>query len=102
MIHDVTLKANPLQLGKRQTHSVWWEGKLLLAASRDPEFDACRALQALGLAGKLRVRWDGETAHSMLISIEWGAAKRTAEGSAYGPAVSKWEPFKGFPALEAA
>lgn len=101
MIFDVTLKANPLRLGQKRSYQVWREGELLLAASKDPEFDACRALKALGLTGRLRTRWDGETEFAMLVSIEWGASKRTAENNAVGPVTTKWEPFTPFAAKTA-
>jgi hypothetical protein len=45
---------------------VFFDGKLLLEASRNPEIEACRALVALGLAGKLTTYRNGICVHSGL------------------------------------
>ncbi len=95
MIYDVVLKPNPVVgfgQGKR-TFKVWFGDELLLLRSTDPEFDACRALQARGLAGKLRVWRDGQSAPDMAMGIGWGAGRRTEDTGRTGPRVAKLEPY---------
>ena len=61
----------PTSLGKRgQQYSVTYLGSLLVESTRNPEFDACRALFARGITGKLAVwRW-GAAAPCMMLDIE--------------------------------
>lgn len=94
MTHDVVLRPRPIRIGQeRQTFEVLFEGQTLIEATPDPEFDACRALQARGLTGRLRTRREGSPHHAMVMSIAWGAGKRTSEGRGTGLAFRAWEPF---------
>lgn len=96
-IHEVTLVNKPLAPGQeRQAFQVWLGDELLIASTSDPEFDVCRALQARDYTGKIRTRWDGQTAPSMVMPIAWGASRRTAETRRTGPSAVKWTPFTAF------
>ena len=60
-------------------YAVLFEGRLIVANSRDPELDAARALVAMGLSGKLTV-CDGKTGKPRtIIDIEMAAKLRTVE-----------------------
>ena len=70
-------------------YSVSFNGKVLVASSRDPEFDACRALLARGIRGKVKVV-DGNTGrHRSTVDIELGA-KLTCEEGPSGPRFVKY------------
>lgn len=73
--------------------NVVFDGKALLKASRNPEFDACRALVKLGLTGKLTTyREDGRPC--MTLNIEKAAKMTVSETRAHGP---RFVPYKPFP-----
>ena len=52
---DLKARLHPIWVGGRDgyRYSVIYDGKLLVSRSRDPEFDAARALVAKGLTGTL-------------------------------------------------
>ena len=61
-------------------YSVLFDGQLLVERSRDPEFDAARALLAKGITGKLTML-DGRTGiPRTIIDIEKAAGLCTKEG----------------------
>jgi hypothetical protein len=86
-VHEVTIRP----FGRR--YEVWWRGVCIVERSRDPEFDACRALQALGVCGTAEVWREGATAPAMRLDIAWGAERRTEEGERVGPRVAIWKAF---------
>ena len=69
-----------------QRYRVCHAGAELLASSRDPEFDACRALFALGHTGTLTTFSHGDPTPCMTIGIAHGAAMRTAKEPILGHA----------------
>ncbi len=90
--HRITIE--PVSRGARgERYRVSYDGAVLIESSRDPEFDACRALLARGTSGKLEVWWKGASYPSMILDIE-GAAKLTvAESDKEGPRLVRWRPF---------
>jgi hypothetical protein len=53
-MHSITIEPTKLdEAGQR--YRVNYAGNILVDSSRYPEFDACRALLALGLTGKVEV-----------------------------------------------
>jgi hypothetical protein len=69
--------------------SVSFNGEVLVASSRDPEFAACRALLARGIRGKVKVIDDNTRRHRSTVDIERGA-KLTCEEGAHGPHFVKY------------
>jgi hypothetical protein len=64
----------------------------LIESSRDPELDACRALVAIGITGRLAV-WRSGAAHAASrVDIERGA-KWSAVETDHGPRFVPWQPF---------
>ena len=71
------------------TYRLYHEGAVLLENARDPEFQACRALLALGLTGQLVTYSVGSSTPRMRIDIRAGAKmSTTAEGR-----FVRWQPF---------
>jgi hypothetical protein len=65
-------------------YSVGYDGKLLVKRSRDPEFDAARALMITGMTGNLTL-CDGKTGiPRTIIDIEKAAKQRVADESKKG------------------
>ena len=58
IIHSITIE--PVSQGERgQRYRATYAGAVLVDSSRNPEFDACRALLARGITGKLETWWRG-------------------------------------------
>lgn len=71
-------------------YDVELHGELIVAGSRDPEHDACRALQARGITGKLQLI-DGNTGKPRTrIDIEAGAKWRVSEEDTDGLRLRRW------------
>jgi hypothetical protein len=89
----MTVNRIELSPGKKGRIHVIFNGKRLLTNSRDPEFEACRALRDQGVTGKLVARWEGSAHDAMTLDIERGAGLTTEEGPQVGPHIRKWRPF---------
>lgn len=88
-----TIEIEPTTLSERgQRYRVTHLGSVLVESSRNPEFDACRALLARGTTGRLLVKGAGAAAHHLALDIEQGAGLTTREGDADGLRLVRWEP----------
>lgn len=67
-------------------------GSILVESSRNLEFDACRALLARGITGKLQVWRAGTASADMCLDIERGAGLTIHETDASGPRLARWKP----------
>ncbi len=84
----------PTGLGERGQHyRVTHLGNLLVESTRNPEFDACRALFAQGITGKLAVWRRGAAGPCMTLDIERGAGLTTSETDKDGLRLVPWRPF---------
>ncbi len=98
---DVTLQAIPVKPRQvHQTFKVWLgdpdstsDAEVLLAASRDPEFEACRLLLARGETGKLRTRWRGSKHYGMIMGLQWGADHCCQGGNRKALHIAKYAPL---------
>ena len=75
---------------------VEYDGLPLIARTKSPEHDACRALVAKGHTEKMET-WDGKRPYPLLIiqDIEKAALLTVAENASHGPRVV---PFRPYPA----
>lgn len=69
-------------------YGVIWNGERIVTDSADPEHDACRALLARGITGRMETRTDGKT--RMLFDIEYGAGRMTTESDKGGLHTGKY------------
>ena len=69
------------------------EGGVLIEETWNPEFEACRALVARGITGRMEV-WRAGKAHADMIvpSIEEAAGWTVVEND-NGPVFKRWEPM---------
>jgi hypothetical protein len=74
-------------------YRVHLDGNILIDRCRDPEFDACCKLHALGMTGTVETWMTGATAPGFRLDIATGAKLATTEGNRRGPRLTKWEPF---------
>ena len=91
-MQDVVI--TPTNVGKRgQYYRVTYLGRLLVESTHNPEFDACRALFAQGVTGKLAVWRRGAAAPCMTLDIERGAGLTISETDKDGLRLVRWRPF---------
>jgi hypothetical protein len=91
LMHSITIE--PTKLGEAgQRYRVNYAGNILVDNSRYPEFDACRALLALGLTGKVEVWRQRAAFPAMRIDIERGARLTISETEDHGPRMVRWRP----------
>jgi hypothetical protein len=94
MPHSIEIE--PTTLGDRgQRYRVTYLGRVLVESTRNPEFDACRALLAQGITGRLLVRRAGRVCADLALDIERGARLTIRETDAAGPRLVRWEPLPG-------
>ena len=70
-------------------------GGVLIKSSHSPEFEACRALLAEGITGRLEVWRKGAAFPAMRLDIERGAGLTVSEGVKSGPKIRPWQPYDG-------
>ena len=58
-------------------YRVWHVGKVLIKRARNPEHEACRALAAQGISGRLETRWRGKGVVAMRMDIETDTSGRS-------------------------
>jgi hypothetical protein len=78
---------------RSQRYRTTYLGSILIESSRNPEFDACRALLARGVTGKLRVWRSGRASADMCLDIERGTGLTIRETDDRGLRLVRWEPF---------
>ncbi len=84
----------PTSLGNRgQRYRATYAGSVLIETSLNPEFDACRALLAMGITGSMEVWRPGATFPTMTLDIERGAGLTVSETDANGLRIVRWQPF---------
>jgi hypothetical protein len=83
----------PASLGERgHRYRVTYDGRTLIESSRVPALDACRALLALGITGKLEVWRSGKAWPDMQLEIERGALLTVEESDRQAPRFVRWKP----------
>jgi hypothetical protein len=88
------IRKPPITGGKAQRYQVWLGNEVLIEDTHNPEYEACRALLARGITGRLETYREGNPHPAMILDIE-KAAKLTISEGAHGPTRVKWQPFEG-------
>ena len=93
--HRITIE--PISRGARgERYRATYAGAVLIESSRSPEFDACRALLAQGITGKMQVWWRGGSSFpAMTLDIERGAELTVEETDQRGLRLVPYRPFSG-------
>jgi hypothetical protein len=65
-------------------------GEVLLEGCRCPLFEACRALLAKGITGRLELRRSGKASWDVAVDIAVGAKLTVIETETEGPRLGKW------------
>ena len=67
-------------------------GEVLIESTRDPEYEACRALLGRGIVGTLVTYGPGSAVPCLKIDIEKGAKLTTIENATKGPRPGNYRP----------
>jgi hypothetical protein len=78
--------------GTRARYRVTYLGKTLIESTRDPEFDACRALAAKGITGILVTYNLGSSVPRLRVDIAKGAQLMTIDNASDGPRIGRYRP----------
>ncbi len=89
------LEAWLIEVARRGLWHVLVDGETIVRSARDPEHQACRALLALGVTGKVTFRHaDGMAGMTMDIAAGAGLSVNDSTGDGH-PRVRKFRPFGG-------
>lgn len=78
-----------------ERYSATFEGRVVVASSRVPEFAAARALQRMGVSGEFYTRHAGASHRGMRLTVESAAKLTVQENDAHGPRFAPFVPFEG-------
>ena len=79
---------------KKQFYSATLNGRVIVEKSSDPEFDACRAMQAARLTGRVEFYWPGVPYPGLIVrDLDKAAGLRVVESERTAPIVTKWRPL---------
>jgi hypothetical protein len=72
--HRITIEPTSIRGERGQYYRVYFEGAVLIEDTWNPEFEACRALVARGITGRLETWRAGKSHPGMIVpDIEEGA-----------------------------
>jgi hypothetical protein len=74
-------------------YRVTYLGETIVEGARTPLFDACRALRARGVTGKLAMYSRGGTVARAKVDIEEGAELTIIENAKEGPRLARYRPY---------
>jgi len=93
MTHRIYIEPTAIRGERGQSYRVHYQGAVLIDETWNPEFEACRALLARGVTGRLEVWRPRGTFPGLILDIE-KATKLTVEESATVSArIVPWMPF---------
>jgi hypothetical protein len=99
--HKINIEP-PNNRGERGQHyRVMYKGAILIKDTRNPEYDACRVLLAMGITGKLEAWRKNRQAPCLRLDIESGANVTVEEGQRVGPRLRRWVAHPDAAKLEA-
>ena len=89
--HKITIEPTNIRGERGQHYRVIYKGAILIEDTRNPEYDACRVLLAMGITGKLETWRPDRQAPCLRLDIEKGARVTVEEGQRGGPRLRRWE-----------
>ena len=97
-LRSTRVELEPIGLTEHgRRYRVTYAGETLVEGRRNPIFDACRALLARGITGRLEVwRW-GKASADMQLDIERGAGLAICETATVSLRVVPWQPWRPRP-----
>ena len=93
MPHKIIIAPTKRSAGRGQLYGVHYDGNVLIADTRNPEFDACRRLLSLGITGMLETWRPDQPDPSMRMDIAKAAKLSMIDNGRDGPRFAKWAPI---------
>jgi hypothetical protein len=91
--HRIHIEPTTIRGDRGQYYRVHYGGALFIDETWNPEFEACRALLAYGIVGRLEVWRSGKSHPDMLMPDIAKAAEWTVkENETRGPHFARWQP----------
>ena len=91
MSHRVEIEPTSIRGERGQHYRVLHVGEVLIEDTWNPEFEACRALLAMGVRGNLQTWRQGKPHWDMQLDIERSAGL-TIESENHGPKIGRCRP----------
>ena len=92
--HRIVIEPATIRGERGQYYRVYFQDSVLLEDTWNPEFEACRALVARGVTGRLEVWRAGATYPGLVFpDIEVGARWTVVENDKDGPIIKRWVPY---------
>jgi len=92
MNHRVDIEPTSVRGERGQHYRVLYAGEVLIEGTWNPEFEACRALLAMGVRGNLQTWRRGKQHWDLQVDIERGAGLTVEESENHGPKIVRWRP----------
>jgi hypothetical protein len=93
MTHRIEIEPTTIRGERGQYYRVHYEGAVLIDETWNPELEACRALLARGIAGRLEIWRCGKSYPDMLVlNIAKAAEWTVEENEKSGPRFVRWKP----------
>ena len=94
MTHLICIEPTTIRGERGQYYRVHYRGAVLIDETWNPEFEACRALVARGVTGRLEVWRFGKAHPDMLVQDIAKAAEWTVvDNESHGPRFARWRPL---------
>ena len=92
--HRIVIEPTSIRGERGEYYRVYFQDAVLIEVTWKPEFEACRALVARGVGGRLDVWRAGKTHPDVIVpDIEEGARLTVVENDKVGPVIRPWQPF---------
>ena len=88
--HKISIEPTNIRGERGQHYSVIYKGAILIGDTRNPEYDACRVLLAMGITGRLQTSRQDREEPCLRLDIERGANLTVEEGQRVGPRLRRW------------
>ena len=99
--HKIIIEPTNIRGERGQHYRVIYNGAILIEDTRNPEYDACRMLLAIGITGRLQTWCQGSQAPCLRLDIESAANLTIEEGQRAGPRLRRWVAHPDAAKLEA-
>jgi hypothetical protein len=98
VLRSTRVDLEPIGLTEQgQRYRLTYAGETIVEGRRNPVFDACRALLARGITGRLEVWRRGKASADMQLDIERGAGLAICETATVSLRVVPWLPWRPRP-----
>ena len=88
--HKIIIEPTNIRGERGQHYRVIYKRAILIEDTRNPEYDACRVLLAMGITGEVQTWRQDRQEPCLRLDIERGANLTVEEGQRVGPRLRRW------------